>query len=79
MKQRRWIEFFKDYNFELKYHPRKANIVADALSRKSLHVSIMMVREMELIKEFRDLNFVIKMTSGKVRVNMLKVTNELME
>jgi len=39
MRQRRWLEFLKDYNFQLSYHPGKANVVADALSRKSLHVS----------------------------------------
>ena len=35
MRQRRWIEFLKDYDFTLHYHPGKANMVADALSRKS--------------------------------------------
>jgi len=32
MKQMRWIEFLKDYDFQLIYHPGKANVVADALS-----------------------------------------------
>ncbi|GKD45640.1 putative reverse transcriptase domain-containing protein, partial [Tanacetum coccineum] len=34
MCQRRWIELFSDYECEIHYHPSKANIVADALSRK---------------------------------------------
>jgi hypothetical protein len=34
MKQRRWLELIKDYDLEVHYHPRKANVVADALSRK---------------------------------------------
>jgi ribonuclease HI len=34
MRQRRWLELIKDYNLEVHYHPRKANVVADALSRK---------------------------------------------
>ena len=33
MCQRRWLEFLKDYDFELSYHPNKANVVADTLSR----------------------------------------------
>nr|KYP41898.1 Retrotransposable element Tf2 [Cajanus cajan] len=39
MRQRRWMEFLKDYDFQLMYHPGKANVVADALSRKSIHMS----------------------------------------
>ena len=35
MRQRRWLELIKDYNLEVHYHLGKANIVADALSRKS--------------------------------------------
>ncbi|GJX22395.1 reverse transcriptase domain-containing protein [Tanacetum coccineum] len=34
MHQRRWIELFSNYDCEIRYHPRKANVVADALSRK---------------------------------------------
>ena len=36
MRQRRWMEYLKDFDFELKYHLGKANIVDDALSRKAL-------------------------------------------
>ncbi|KAJ9159672.1 hypothetical protein P3X46_025158, partial [Hevea brasiliensis] len=32
----RWIEFLKDYDCVIDYHPGKANLVADALSRKSI-------------------------------------------
>jgi hypothetical protein len=35
MRQRRWLELIKDYDLEIHYHPRKANVVADALSRKT--------------------------------------------
>ncbi|GKC08155.1 putative reverse transcriptase domain-containing protein [Tanacetum coccineum] len=34
MRQRRWLELLSDYDCEIRYHPWKANVVADALSRK---------------------------------------------
>nr|GEZ87377.1 putative reverse transcriptase domain-containing protein [Tanacetum cinerariifolium] len=34
MRQRRWLKLLSDYDCEIRYHPRKANVVADALSRK---------------------------------------------
>nr|GEY95034.1 putative reverse transcriptase domain-containing protein [Tanacetum cinerariifolium] len=36
MRQCRWLELLSDYNFEIRYHPQKANVVADALSRKEM-------------------------------------------
>jgi len=47
----------KDYKLEIHYHPGKANVVADALSRKS-HVSMLLATELppELLAEFEHLN-----------------------
>ncbi|GKB52407.1 putative reverse transcriptase domain-containing protein [Tanacetum coccineum] len=36
MRQRRWIELFSDYDCEIRYHPGKVNVVADAFSRKEI-------------------------------------------
>ena len=35
MRQRRWMEYLEDYDLTLHYHPGKANVVVDALNRKS--------------------------------------------
>jgi len=35
LRQRRWLDLLKDYDITILYHPKKANVVADALSRKA--------------------------------------------
>ncbi|KAK2449056.1 hypothetical protein QL285_008287 [Trifolium repens] len=79
MRQRRWLEFLKDYDFELNYHPSKANVVADALSRKTLHMPALMAREIKLIGEFRDLSLVCRVTPNSLKWGMLRVTNNVLE
>jgi len=79
MRQRRWLEFLKDYDFQLSYHPEKANVVADALSRKSLHMSALMVKELELIEQFRDLSLVCELTRESVKLGMWKLTSNILE
>ena len=56
MRQRRWLELIKDYDLSLQYHPGKANVVADALSRK-VHVNGLTAGELpeDLCKGFKDL------------------------
>jgi hypothetical protein len=44
MRQRRWLELIKDYDIEINYHPGKANVVVDALSRTT-YCNNLMVRE----------------------------------
>ena len=36
LRQRRWLELFKDYDCIIDYHPGKENVVEDALSRKMI-------------------------------------------
>ena len=36
LRQHRWLELLKDYDLIIDYHPRKPNVVADSLNRKSL-------------------------------------------
>jgi hypothetical protein len=56
LRHRRWLELIKDYDLGINYHPGKANVVADALSRRS-HVSQLVVGSMpsELCEEFNKL------------------------
>lgn len=54
------MELLKDYDFELSYHLGKLNVVTDALSRKYLHMFAIMVKEFELLKEFKDLYLAVE-------------------
>ena len=54
-------------------------MVADALSRKFLHMSALMVKELELIKQFRDLSLVCELAPGSVKLGMLKLTSNILE
>jgi len=40
LRQRRWMELIADYDLKIQYHPRKANVVADALSRRRVEVDV---------------------------------------
>jgi hypothetical protein len=57
LRQHRWLELIKDYDLKINYHPGKANVVADALSRKK-YCNATFARRMqpELLREIKYLN-----------------------
>jgi hypothetical protein len=74
MRQRRWLELIKDYDLEVHYHPGKANVVADALSRKA-HRSCLSVEAFNetLCWEMRKLNLEI-IPQGSLNYLSVKTT-----
>jgi hypothetical protein len=68
LRQRRWLELIKDYDLEIHYHPGKANLVADALSRKEhVHAAIVAQLPNELVEDFRRLNLeIVAHTEGVI-------------
>ena len=51
MRQRRWLELFKDYDCIIDYHPEKANVVADALSRKAMAALLIQLSEWRIVSD----------------------------
>jgi ribonuclease HI len=70
LRQRRWLELIKDYDLGINYHPGKANVVADALSRKK-YCNATFVRRMqpELWREIEYLNLGI-LSEAKVTMEV---------
>lgn len=79
MRQRRWLELVKGFDFDLSYHPGTTNVVVDVISRKYLHMSMFMVRELEMIEKFRDMSLVCEETPNSVKLGILKLTSGILE
>jgi hypothetical protein len=77
LRQRRWLELVKDYDVGINYHPGKANVVADALSRKQAVINALVEgMHPSLREEFAKLNLVLY---GPMTPNTLEIKPTLME
>ena len=76
MRQRRWLELIKDYDLNIQYHPRKVNIVADALSRKASCDCILLERKMDSL--CRDIQQLDLSQVPRGSLSMLQVTSHLL-
>jgi hypothetical protein len=76
MRQRRWLELLKDYDCTINYHPGKANVVADALSRKNVagSVSAMFTTKKELLLDLERVG--VEMMVGEIQSYMSGLTLE---
>jgi hypothetical protein len=79
MRQRRWLELIKDYDCEINYHPGKANVVADALNRKSMaELAALGISQPQLIKELTGMGLEVVGKGMLVHLANLMVQSELL-
>ena len=80
MRQRRWLELIKDYDCSINYHAGKANVVADALSRKSSGFSTaLLTTQKEIIKDLERMGIEIVMGDSQVFMASLTIQPTLIE
>ena len=72
LRQSRWLELLKDYNFPFTYVPGKGNVVADTLSRKSADLASL-VGEWTLIEEFKDWDLSIELVDSRTMLAALSM------
>ncbi|KAL0561316.1 hypothetical protein IC582_001739 [Cucumis melo] len=72
MRQRRWLKLVKDYDCEILYHPGKANVVADALSRKVSHSAALITRQAPLHRDLERAEIAVSV--GAVTMQLAQLT-----
>ncbi|KAL0556882.1 hypothetical protein IC582_005399 [Cucumis melo] len=72
IRQRRWLELVKDYDCEILYHPGKANVVADALSRKVSHSAALITRQAPLHRDLERAEIAVSV--GAVTMQLAQLT-----
>ncbi|KAA0036584.1 ty3-gypsy retrotransposon protein [Cucumis melo var. makuwa] len=72
MRQRRWLELVKDYDCEILYYPGKANVVADALSRKVSHSAALITRQAPLHRDLERAKIAVSV--GVVTMQLAQLT-----
>ncbi|GJS04093.1 putative nucleotidyltransferase, ribonuclease H [Tanacetum coccineum] len=78
MRQRRWLELLKDYDANIQYHPGKANVVADALSRKSYGSMSCLITQPEIVADLNRLEVEIYIGKADGVIAHMRVESTLL-
>ena len=74
MRQRRWLELLKDYDLTISYHPGKANVVVDALSRKSAgNLAALLTTQKHILEDLRKIRVELRFHEAKAHLTNLRV------
>ncbi|XP_038976892.1 uncharacterized protein LOC120107612 [Phoenix dactylifera] len=80
MRQRRWLELLKDYDLSIHYHPGKANVVADALSRKSTgSIAALLTSQRKILEDLRRAEIEVCWHDSDAQLANLRVQPTLIE
>ncbi|GJS34487.1 putative reverse transcriptase domain-containing protein, partial [Tanacetum coccineum] len=79
MRQRRWLELLKDYNVNIQYHLGKANVVADALSRKNSGIIACLKIQPEIIKDLERMEVELVVRGSEGYIDSLNTEPNLMK
>ena len=80
MRQRRWLELLKDYDLTISYHPGKANVVADALSRKSAgNLAALLTTQKHILEDLRKMRIEVWFHEAEAHLANLRVQPTLIE
>ncbi|GKC28467.1 reverse transcriptase domain-containing protein [Tanacetum coccineum] len=74
MRQRRWLELLADYDCKIRYHPGKANVVADALSRKE-QINPLQVRSLVMTIHLNLPSQILKAQTEVIKEENIKAEN----
>ena len=77
MRYKRWLELVKDYDCEILYHLGKANVVANALSRKASHSTVFITEQVPLHKDFERVEIVVSVEEVTSQLAQLSVQSTL--
>uniref|UniRef100_A0A2N9IMJ0 RNA-directed DNA polymerase n=1 Tax=Fagus sylvatica TaxID=28930 RepID=A0A2N9IMJ0_FAGSY len=80
LRQRRWLELVKDYDCTINYHPGKANVVADALSRKSTStLAHLITTQVHILQDLESMDIEVRMGTSDALLAQLNLRPTLLE